>query len=158
MVGLAINKQTFWYALFDHDEPVYDNWGNESGTKPVYGNPVKYRANISASRGTADIDLFGINAVYTKTINPLPLDFPLDEASVLWIDKEPTIAEDGSTTTAHDYVVTQVAKSLNHKAYAILKVNVADKPVEQDAEGTDDAEDHQGTAVSGGHQPGDQAG
>ena len=140
MVGLAVNKQTFWYALFDHEETVTDIYGNEIGSRPVYSNPVKYRANISASRGTADNDLFGINAVYSKTINPLPLDFPMNEASILWVDKQPEINDDGSTNTGHDYVVTQVAKSLNHKAYAILRVDVADTRTlsEDSADGEDD--------------------
>lgn len=65
-----------------------------------------------------------MNAVYTKTINPMPNNCPIDESSILWIEVEPVIEEDGRTVTAHDYVVSQVAESLNHKAYAISRVDV----------------------------------
>ena len=49
----------------------------------------------------------------------------MDENSILWIDTVPDISENGSTATAYDYVVTKVAKSLNHKAYALKKVSVS---------------------------------
>ncbi len=140
MVGMARNKQTFWYALYDHSEPIYDKYGNETGEKAVYGNPIMCRANVSASRGTTAEDLFGINAEYTKTINPLPLNCPIDETSILWVDKAPVIEEDGSTKTGYDYKVTQVAESLNHKAYAIFKVDVADTPTEAEAAPDDESD------------------
>lgn len=124
MTGLARNKQSFWYALYERSEPIYDEYGNEVGEKSVYGKPVMAKGNISAARGDTENDLFGINAVYTKTINPMPLDFPMKETSILWIGITPVIEEDGNTLTGHNYVVSQVAKSLNHKAYAISRVDV----------------------------------
>ena len=124
MRGMSRNKQTFWYALYERSEPILDEYGNEIGEQSIYGKPVKEKGNISAARGSAENDLFGINAVYTKTINPVPENFPMDESSILWIDHEPLIEEDGTTKTAHDYVVSQVARSLNHKAYAISRVDV----------------------------------
>lgn len=124
MRGLERNKQTFWYALYERSEPIFDERGNEVGEQSIYGNPIKEKGNISAARGSTENDLFGINAVYTKTINPMPNNCPIDESSILWIEVEPVIEADGSTMTAHDYVVSQVAESLNHKAYAIRKVEV----------------------------------
>lgn len=124
MRGMEINKQTFWYALYERSEPILDELGNEVGEQSIYGKPIKARANISAARGNAENDLFGVNAVYTKTINPMPDSTPMDESSILWLDREPVLEEDGSTMTAHDYVVSQVARSLNHKAYAVRRVDV----------------------------------
>lgn len=124
MRGMSKNKQTFWYALYERSEPILDEYGNEVGEHSVYGKPIKEKGNISAARGSTENDLFGINAVYTKTINPMPDDFPMDESSILWIDYAPVIEKDKTTKTAHDYVVSQVAKSLNHKAYAISRVDV----------------------------------
>ena len=124
MRGMPKNKQTFWYALYERSEPVLDEYGNEIGEQSVYGKPVKAKGNISAARGSAENDLFGINAVYTKTINPMPIEFQMDETSILWVECEPLIEETGITKTAHDYVVSQVARSLNHKAYAISRVDV----------------------------------
>lgn len=126
MRGMARNERTFWYALFLKTEKTYDQWGNENGTKPVYGNPIQIRGNISASRGAVMGNLFGLNASYLRTINPMPLDCPIEETSILWIDKVPVINEKGDIVTGHDYVVDQVEKSLNHKAYTIRKVNTAD--------------------------------
>lgn len=125
MRGMKRNKQTFWYALYERSEPILDEHGNEIGEQSIYGNPVEEHGNVSASRGSTENDLFGINAVYTKTINPMQSECPIDENSILWIDSYPTIESDGSTKTAHDYVVSQVARSLNHKAYAIRRVDVS---------------------------------
>ena len=124
MRGMSRNKQTFWYALYERSEPILDEYGNEIGEQSIYGKPIKEKGNISAARGSAENDLFGINAVYTKTINPMPDSFQMNESSILWIECEPVIEDDGSTMTAHDYVVSQVARSLNHKAYAISRVDV----------------------------------
>ena len=124
MRGMSRNKQTFWYALYERSEPILDADGNEVGEQSIYGNPVKEKGNISAARGSTENDLFGVNAVYTKTINPMPINCPIDESSILWVGVKPLIKDDGSTMTAHNYVVSQVAQSLNHKAYAISRVDV----------------------------------
>ena len=124
MRGMSKNKQSFWYALYERSEPILDEDGNEVGEKLIYGNPIKESGNISEAIGSTEKALFGINAVYTKTINPMPDSFPMNETSILWIECEPVIEDDGSTMTAHDYVVSQVARSLNHKAYAISRVDV----------------------------------
>lgn len=124
MKAMERNKKKFWYALYERSEPILDEDGNEVGEQSVYGNPVREKGNISAARGSTENDLFGVNAVYTKTINPMPNNCPIDEYSILWIEVEPVIEEDGRTVTSHDYVVSQVAESLNHKAYAISRVDV----------------------------------
>lgn len=124
MKAMERNKQKFWYAPYERSEPILDADGNEVGEQSIYGNPVKEKGNISAARGSTENDLFGVNAVYTKTINPMPNNCPIDESSILWIEVEPVIEADGHTVTAHDYVVSQVAESLNHKAYAISRVDV----------------------------------
>lgn len=124
MKAMERNKKKFWYALYERSEPILDEDGNEVGEQSVYGNPVREKGNISAARGSTENDLFGVNAVYTKTINPMPNNCPIDESSILWIEVKPVIEEDGRTVTSHDYVVSQVAESLNHKAYAISRVDV----------------------------------
>ena len=124
MKAMERNKKKFWYALYERSEPILDEDGNEVGEQSVYGNPVREKGNISAARGSTENDLFGVNAVYTKTIIPMPNNCPIDESSILWIEVEPVIEEDGRTVTSHDYVVSQVAESLNHKAYAISRVDV----------------------------------
>ena len=126
MRGLAKNRQTFWYALYERSEPVLDGYGNEIGNKPIYSKPIKASGNVSSARGGTDGSLFGIYSEYAKTINPMPVDCPISETSVLWIDRQPVIEEDGSTKTGHDYVVTLVSGSINHKAYIISRVSTGD--------------------------------
>ena len=125
MRSLERNKQTFWYALYERSEPILDEDGNEVGEKLIYGNPIKESGNISEAVGSTEKALFGINAVYTTVINPMPKTFPMNENSILWVDTVPRIAEDGRTDTPHDYVVTKVAKSLNHKGYVLKNVKVS---------------------------------
>ena len=50
-----------------------------------------------------------------KTIN-----IPIDEYSILWVDTLPRLNED----IPHDYVVKQVARSLNSVSLAVSKVDV----------------------------------
>ena len=125
MRSLERNKQAFWYALYERSEPILDECGNEVGEKLIYGNPIKESGNISEAVGSTEKELFGINAVYTKVINPMPKNFPMNDNSILWVDTVPRIAKDGRTDTPHDYVVAKVARSLNHKAYALKQVNVS---------------------------------
>lgn len=124
MRGMEQNKQSFWYALYERSEPILDEYGNEVGLKPVYGSPIKSSGNISTARGSTETGQFGAIAVYAKTINPMPVDCPIDEASVLWLDNVPVIDEDGKTVTPYDYVVTRVARSINHKAYTLKRVEI----------------------------------
>lgn len=113
---LARNKQTIYYALYTGDtENIRD--GLYTGEKvPTYASPVEIRASVSAARGTADIDLFGVNVSYTHTIIVDDLECPINEHSILWINADPD-------AKPHNYEVVQVAKSLNHIAYAVRKVD-----------------------------------
>ena len=71
--------------------------------------------NVSASRGVASEEMFGISTNYTKVLVTDDVNCPIDEHSILWIDKP--------VTGPHDYVVVRVAKSLNSIAYAVLEVS-----------------------------------
>ena len=130
---MARNKVKFWYALFVKQVPHKDEYGNVTSEMDViHGNPVKGFANISAAKGETETRQFGENVAYDKVIvmdNAAPV---FDEYSILWVDREPELAEDGSLAlddegevkTPHDYVVRKVARSLNSVSYAISKVNV----------------------------------
>lgn len=113
------NKQTLYYALSLGKDEIVDEYGNATGQYRIqYTEPIKVRMNISAARGTADIEQFGINSNYTRTLVTTDMQCPIDKDSIIWIGKEP----DGETP--HNYVVTQVAKSLNSITYAIKEVSV----------------------------------
>lgn len=124
MHGLARNKQTFYYALYLGKTDVRDTNGMLTGEKQVsYATPVKARANISASRGTVDLDQFGLNATYSKTIT-MAGKSPITIGTILWIGMENWVDSEGNSVP-HNYVVTAVAESLNFTTIAIKEVNVS---------------------------------
>lgn len=125
MRALQRNKSSIYFALFDREEPIYDEYGNESGeTEVFYKDPVFLRANVSPASGRAEAEVFGENLSYDKVIVVDNLAPKIDEFAILWIDTMPEIDEDGHTDTPHDYIVKRVAKSLNSTSIAVSKVNV----------------------------------
>ena len=67
--------------------------------------------------------MFGGLENYDKVIVTDWMDCPINEQTVLWIDKTPNDGE-------HDYIVRRVARSLNSISIAVSKVKV-DKVVQQ---------------------------
>ena len=124
MKCLERNKSDFFYLLFDKKEPVIDGNGRKTGVyRVVYKSPVKHRANISAAKGEASTEQFGSDLKYDKVIVTDDIDCPMDENSVLFVDKKPEFDSDGNPI--FDYIVKKVARSLNFASYAISKVNVS---------------------------------
>lgn len=136
MRTLKRNKTTLWYQLYKGNTPIYetDLNGNvifdpvtgdplltgdyESG----YENPVMFYANVSPARSEASTDPFGVNVEYDKTICTCDLSLPIDELSMLYVDKEPEFDASGNVANKPDYKVVKVARSLNSLLIAIKKV------------------------------------
>lgn len=124
MKTMERNKVPFWYLLYDRKEAVKDEDGNETGDyRVVYKKAVFRRENISAATGSAQVEQFGNFISYDKVIVTDDLCCPIDENTVLFIDKEPEYDEYGNPL--YDYIVKRVAKSLNSISYAVSKVNVS---------------------------------
>lgn len=124
MTGLVRNKRTFWYLPFVKSEDIRDDYLNITGERRIiYGEAVECKANISPASGVSQTEMFGNLDNYDKVISPLPADFPITENDVLFIDKKPEYNEDGDPIP--DYKVRRVARSLNHTAVAVTKVNVS---------------------------------
>lgn len=122
MMTMLINEQSFWYALYDSTTAVTDSYGNETGDpKIVYKTPVQMSANISEASGLAGVQPFGTFTDYDKVIMTDWMDCPIDENSVLCVDREPEYTVPGGELI-YDYVVRRVAKSLNSVSIAIAKV------------------------------------
>lgn len=127
---MELNKQGFYYALYEGKEPLEEDPGEY---KPIYSNPVKAKANISASRGESSSDQFGEIINYDKTMITNKDEFPLTEYSILWVDIVPELNEDGSLAkdedgeikTPHDYVIKKIGNSLHTSLIAISKVTVS---------------------------------
>ena len=132
MRGANRNKQEFWYALHGHVVEDYDEYGNQVGTYVTYGNPVKTRGNISPAKGEVVARQFGDDDLYDRVIGPLPVDTPIDEYAVLWIDEVPELNADGSlkvdettgnAVTPHNYIVRKKAPSLKVSGCVMLAVD-----------------------------------
>lgn len=112
------NKSTFYYALYEGQSEIEDEWGNSTGTYEIkYSDATLMRGNISPAKGKASTEMFGEDLNYSKTILVGDMESPIDEHSVLWIDNTPD--------KPFDYIVVGVAKSLNTIAYAVKKVDVS---------------------------------
>ena len=118
------NDTKFYYCLYSDKIPIVDEHGNETGeNQVVYAAPVGMYANISPASGAAQTEQFGNLENYDKVIVTRDMDCPIDENSVLFIDKEPEYSLDGDPI--YDYTVRRVAKSLNSISIAVRKVNVS---------------------------------
>lgn len=127
------NKVRFFYSLYEGREPIVDEYGNVTGEYNVkHGNPMAGLANISPAKGETQTQQFGESESYDKVI-VMDDTFGIDEHSVLWIDTEPKLNEDGSLAvddkgdvlTPHDYIVKKVARSLTNVSIAVSKVSVS---------------------------------
>ena len=125
MRTLQRNRRPFYYATYVGKVLLVDSDGYKTGeTVDSYSDPVLCRGNIGIANGETTAQQFGGNESYDKIIVTENLELPIDEYSLLWVDTMPTLKQDGSTDTPHDYIVRKVAKSLNSVSYGIKKVDV----------------------------------
>ena len=118
MRNLARNKQVIYYSLLESVTETTDEYGNKTGTfTKVYATPQILRANISPAKGNAGFYPFGIDTQYSKVLIVDDMNCPIAVDSILWIGK--------STDEAHNYVVTQMAVSLNCIQYAVKEVKTS---------------------------------
>lgn len=119
MRELERNKRTVYYALFDKNEPILDDDGNDTGEEtPVYLAPVELRINVSPAAGESATRQFGDVVDYDRTLVTCDITLPIDEHTVFWVDE-------ADTAKPFDYTVKQVAKSLNSLLIAVKKVEVS---------------------------------
>ena len=124
MRSLVRNKKEFYFAKYEGKNEIIDEYGNATGQyELIYSEPIRVQGNISAARGEIQSRQFGESESYDKVIVLDNTDIPIDEYSILWVDTPPSL-NDTDEGTPHDYIVKQVAKSLNSVSIAISKVNV----------------------------------
>ena len=137
MRSLKKNKQKLRYSTYADQITEYytDSGGNIiydeidgeqipriKNERAGYSNPVLFYANISAGKGTAQEEVFGVSLDYTKTIFTSDMNLPISETSLIWFETEPTYNADGTVNEASaDYSVVGIAKSLNNVVYALKK-------------------------------------
>ena len=141
------NDSDFWFCQFNPDVEyrVIDEYGNETGeTIPDYGEVQPFWANVSPGTGAAQFEQFGSMGNYDKVIVTRNMDCPINEQSVLFLDKEPeymtvtthkyvqgesasqddVLVEVTYQLPKYDYLVKRVAKGLDAIAIQVRKVDV----------------------------------
>lgn len=142
------NDTDFWYCRLNPDvqHAVIDENGHETGEIiPHYEEAEAYYANVSPATGQTQIEQFGTLDGYDRVIMTADTACPIDENTVLFLDREPEYTEiqtheiiEGNALYAddeivevtyrlpkYDYIVRRVAKSLNSVSIAVRKVTVS---------------------------------
>ena len=79
--------------------------------------------SVSTASGYTQANMFGNLESYDKVLITDDMSCPIDENTVLFIDKEPEV--DSRGRPVFDYTVRRVARSLNSISYAVSKVKVS---------------------------------
>ena len=112
------------YCLYKGKEPLLNEDGYETGEdQVVYEPPVPLLCSVSPATGYAQVNMFGNLESYDKVLVTDDMTCPIDENTVLFIDKLPAFSLEG--VPLFDYRVRRVARSLNSIAYAVRKVTVS---------------------------------
>lgn len=138
MRNLKKNQHKLWYSTYANQITIYkrDSDGNIIydeidgkrfpriiAERAGYNNPVSFCANISATKGSSDSEVFGVSLDYTKTISTCDMTLPISETSLIWYETEPRYNTDGTVDSfSADYAVVAIARSLNNVVYAIKKL------------------------------------
>ena len=133
MRTMSRNRQVFWEARLDSVVMSQDSDGNYVEETLNYSAPERHKAPITPASGETSVQLFGASEIYDKVITLNKGEDYLKVGSILWIDtqieldEEGKLAKDdkGSVLTPHNYIVVKVAESLNFINVAIKKVNVS---------------------------------
>ena len=122
MRTLNKNLRKLWYALYNDKREAFDVNGDFTGEYTVcYSAPVVFYANLSAGKGSAQADIFGVNVDFTRTISTTELSVPITETSLVWYETEPKLLEDGTADPkSADYkVAAPPAVGLNELIIAL---------------------------------------
>ena len=137
---LVKNAQPIWYANYSGKTELTDEYDNATGEYEItYTAPTKTAWNVAYIESEADVQMFGVQASDTVVIVADKAGFTLTPESILWWGITPTIKEDGTTDTAHNYRVVGIRPSLNTVKFYAQKVSVT-QVVEQEPIGPEEPE------------------
>ena len=123
MRSLNKNKRQIHYALHLKDDPILDEYGNETGESlPIYGETAELRCNISSSSGEEVVQAFGSFTNYTRVVCVADNNCPIAEQTIVWFGIAPT--DENGDPIPHNYIVTRKADSKNGILYALQEVKV----------------------------------
>jgi len=115
------NKKPFKYCTYLSAAEITDAGGNRTGEYAItYSSVISTEGNISPAKGSSEVEQFGNNVIYDKQIIIDDMSCTINENSIVFIDVVPN-----TDKSNFNYIVVKVAKSLNHIAIAIRKIDNA---------------------------------
>lgn len=126
MRNLHKNLQPVFFKLYQGQEEIVDQYGNPTGSYiPLYSELKSAMLCVSPNKGSAEVEQFGTNEDYDRTMTTADPTCPIDENAVLWVDGADT---DGPW----NYIVKEVGRWKNSSQYAIKKVKVSQYQAQQE--------------------------
>lgn len=123
MRNQLINKTRHFVLNYKGEVEAKDSDGNYTGEITIsYTKPIAFMGHISSARGSSQIEMFGTDVMYDKTIVISKKEFDklkITENSVFFIDKKPSYDNE---TPLYDYRISRIAETINEVAIAIKKV------------------------------------
>lgn len=117
------DRRTVWYALYNGIVDMVDGDGNYTGEQAVsYATPVQAKMNVSGGRGQSEIELFGIDNPFTRTLVTEDLTTPFDSDTVFWFEANPLEEE-------HNYRCTGISRTINQVVIAIAEIDRTRTPI-----------------------------
>lgn len=123
--NFARNDQPVFYKLYEGQEDIVDEYGNITGSVlPIYSELKSAMLCVSPNKGSSEVEQFGTNEDYDRTMTTADQNCPINEDAVLWIDAD--------TDGPWNYIVKAVARWKNSAQYAIKKVTISQYKAKQD--------------------------
>ena len=124
MRNLKLNKSPIRYLNYKGEEKAKDSDGNYTGeTIITYTKPCMIMGHISGARGSSQVEIFGTDIDYDKSILLTKQEFnktKINENSVFFINKK---VEYDNGMPLYDYRVVRIAETINEVVIAIKKVS-----------------------------------
>ena len=124
MRNQIINETKHYVLNYLGEVMAKDDNGNFTGESKIsYTRPIMFMGHISSARGSSQIEIFGTDVAYDKTIVITKNKFKrlkITENSVFFIDKK---IQYENSTPLYDYRVARIAETINEVAIALEKVN-----------------------------------
>lgn len=109
---MARNGRTIYYQLLASQSPITEEWDTGEDTY-VYDSPVAITATVSPAEGSTSRTAYGASPNYDRIVLIDDMDCPVEETSLLWLEREPEYVNE-QLANRPDFMVVRVAKALNH--------------------------------------------
>lgn len=94
MRDLNRNKKTIYYALYTGKSESTDLSGDYTGEQTLSYSDIKpFRIHMKEAQRIAPTEPFGVYKNYTHRMATHDLSCPIDEKTILWVDKFPSLSE-----------------------------------------------------------------